>query len=92
MITGTVGTTPATVLTQFKAGQYLRVHNPNGSSGAFLAVTYDGATTPVIYGAGVTIAPLDADSWDVFVSNGAVQLVSDQAGGAAYTILYTPQS
>lgn len=85
-VIGVVGKTPITVLGALKAGQYLRVHNPN--DGAFLAATYDGVTVPVVFGAGITIGPLAADSWDTFVPSGAVQLVSDQVAGANYTLMY----
>lgn len=86
-ITGTVGTTPVQILAPNKSGQFLRIHNPNGSTGAFLAVSYDGVTVPVVFGAGTTIAPLSADDWTIFVPNGAVTIVSDMED-AAFTIMY----
>lgn len=86
-ISGLVGLTPVKILT-LKSGQFLRVHNPNGSTGAFLAASYDGVTVPAVFGAGTTIAPLSADDWSLFVPSGDITLVSDQAGGANYTILY----
>jgi hypothetical protein len=88
-VSGTVGTTPVTILAKNKMGQYLSVHNPNGDTGAFLAATYDNLTAPLVFGAGSrTISPLSADDFEVFIPNGALQLVSDQSGGAKYSVMY----
>ena len=84
-ITSTIGTSAATVLAANSSRSYLRVHNP--SKTAQLAVTYDGVTTPVVNGAGVTIAPLWEDENAVHVPIGAVQIIAD-ANASPYTIEY----
>jgi hypothetical protein len=86
LLTGTVGTSPITVLTANTARNYLRVHNPSGT--AFLAVTYDGVTAPVINGAGITINPLWEDCNEIHVPVGAVQIVSS-GSSTPYTIEYS---
>lgn len=86
-ITGTVGTSPITVLAAGRASCLLSVHNPNLSNGDFLAVTYDGVTTPVVYGAGKTISPGGDDQYIGFVPNGAVQIVGSTSG-TAYTVTW----
>lgn len=86
-ITGTVGTSSITLLAGLKAGSFLRVHNPSLDTGDFLAVTYDGITTPVVYGAGITISPGGDDVYDTFIPNGTVQIIGS-AAGSPYTLMW----
>lgn len=85
-LTGTIGTSAATVLAANVARNYLRVHNPSAT--ALLAVTYDGVTTPVVNGAGITIAPEWEDCNEIHVPTGAVQIIGSGAG-SPYTIEYS---
>lgn len=82
-VTGTVGTSAVTVLAASLATNYLKVHNPSGTT--YIAVTYDGLTTPVVNGAGTTIIPYGAEICDNQIPTGKVQLVGSTAG-APYTI------
>lgn len=86
-VTGTVGTSPITILAGNKAVNWLRLHNPNLSSGTFLAVTYDGVTIPVINGAGITISPGGDDYHDNFIPTGAVQIIGSTTG-VSYTLMW----
>jgi hypothetical protein len=82
-ISGTVGTSSIVILAQNKANNYLRIINP--SQQYFLAVTYDGLTTPVINGAGYTISPLSSDESSMFVPTGSVQLIGSSSA-CPYTV------
>lgn len=86
MITGTVGTSPITILAGLVTGSLLRVHNPNLGNGNFLTVTYEGST-PVVFGAGITISPGSDDFYDTFIPNGPVKIVGS-AAGTNYTLMW----
>lgn len=85
-ITGTIGTNAVVVLPSSGQREFLKIHNPSLTT--YIAVTYDGTTTPVVNGAGTTIAPLWAETCDVQVPIGTVSLIGS-APGSPYTVEYS---
>jgi hypothetical protein len=84
-VSGTVGTSPITVLASNVAKNFLKVHNPAASGGNSLAYTLDGLTTPVVNGAGNTLYPGGSEICDTHVPTGAVQVIGS-ASNTPYTI------
>ena len=79
---GTVGTSPVTILAAGTAIEYLRIHNP--SKTAQLCVTYDGVTVPVVNSVGITISALGADEQTLQIPGGGVSLIADGASSPYY--------
>lgn len=82
---GTVGVTAVQILAAAVNRKILlQLHNPSNSS--FLACTLDG-TTPVVNGAGYTVAPLATFVLDTVVPQGPLTLIASGAS-SPYTITY----